>query len=291
MAKDILLRIAEIGVGLHCDIIENKIYLQRGLQKFLVREGEPEIFIRVCWEELRQEARGREIFDSGTTWKLYDCDGSYLIRFTVPIFGPVPYKEALFNPDFSRAEIRLHRPFFPPEVSLDPLEHPLDELLITNYLARGRGLEVHACGMVDSQGRGYLFLGSSGTGKSTMARLWQGQTGVTVLSDDRIILRQKGGDFWMHGTPWHGDAGSSFPGRVLLRSAYFLERGLKNERIPLRKAEASGRLFACSFPPFYSKEAIEFIMDLLGKMVEHIPIYELRFLPDQEVVHFLQELA
>ena len=291
MAKDLLLRIAEIGVGLHCDIMENKIHLQGAIQKFLVQDGEPEISIRVCWDELRQKARGRKVFDSGTTWKLYDCDGSYLIRLTAPLFGPVPYKEALFNPDFSRGEIRLHRPFFSPEVPLDPLEYPLDELLISNYLARGKGVEVHACGMVDSQGRGYLFLGPSGAGKSTMAKLWQGQPGVRVLSDDRIIIRQEGGDFWIHGTPWHGDAGSSFPGRALLKSAYFLERGVRNETIPLRKAEASGRLFAFSFPPFYSKEGIEFILDFLGKMVEHIPFYELRFLPDQEVVHFLQKLA
>jgi hypothetical protein len=291
MAKDILLRIAEIGVALHCDIIENKIYLQGAIQKFLVHQIEPEISIRVRWDELHQEALGRKIFDSGTIWKLYDCNGSYLIRLTAPLFGPVPYKEALFNPDFSRGEIRLHRPFFSPEVPLYPLEYPLDELLITNYLARGKGVEVHACGIVDANEKGYLFLGSSGAGKSTMAKLWQGQPGVRVLSDDRIILRREGRDFWIHGTPWHGDAGFSSPGRALLKSAYFLERGLKNEGIPLRKAEASGRLFASSFPPFYSMEAIEFILDFLGKMVDHIPVYELRFFPDQEVVHFLQELA
>jgi hypothetical protein len=193
--KDILLRIAEIGVALHCDDIENKIHFQGATQKFLVQDGEPEISIRVRWDELRQEPRGKEIFDSGTTWKLYDYNGSYLIRLTVPIFGSIPLKEALFNQDFSRGEIRLHRPFFQSIQSVDPLEYPLDELLITNYLARGRGVEVHACGVVDSREKGYLFLGPSGGGKSTMARQWQGRPGVTVLSDDRIILRQRGGDF------------------------------------------------------------------------------------------------
>ena len=73
-----------------------------------------------------------------------------------------------------------------------PLEYPLDELLLQGLLARGRGAEIHACGIADGSGRGLLFVGQSGAGKTTMARLWEGERGITVLSDDRIILRRVG---------------------------------------------------------------------------------------------------
>jgi len=42
------------------------------------------------------------------------------------------------------------------------LEYPLDELLITHYLSLGRGVELHASGMVRSDGESLLFVGHSG---------------------------------------------------------------------------------------------------------------------------------
>ena len=287
MAKDIFLRIAEIAIGLTCNLIESEIQLKGAIEKFLVRDVEPDIKIEVCWDELHEESQGKKIFDSGTTWRLYDHNGSYLIRLTAPVFGPIPYKEALFTPDFSTGEIRLHRPFYSQGQSVDPLEYPLDELLIVHYLSRRKGVEVHAFGMVDPQGNGHLFLGQSGAGKSTMARLWKDQPGTTALSDDRIILRPAGENYWMHGTPWHGDAGLAYPGCSQVRGVYFLQKGLDNELIPLERTEALGRLFACCFPPFYSKEAIGFILDFLEGMVNTVPCYELRFLPDRSLVGFI----
>ena len=247
--------------------------------------------IRVLWDELREAPRGRELFDSGSTWKLYDLGGYLLIRLTAPVFGSMPYKEAIFSTDFSAGEIHLHRPFYSAGQPLDPLEYPLDELLLTNYLARGKGVEVHACGIADSGGDGFLFLGQSGAGKSTMARLWEDQPGITVLSDDRIIIRRKGGNLWIHGTPWHGDARSSFPGCARLKLVFFLDKGVRNELIPLSPSESSGRLFACSFPPFYSRDAVEFTLSFLGKIVEQTSCYELRFFPDLKVIRLLQDLT
>ena len=83
-----------------------------------------------------------------------------------------------------------------------PLEYPLDELLIINLLAQGRGVEVHAAGVIDPEGCGHLFLGQSGGGKTTISRLWQGVERAEILSDeDRIILRKEAGRIWMYGTP------------------------------------------------------------------------------------------
>ena len=86
----------------------------------------------------------------------------------------VPYKTALFVPDFSRGHVCLHRPFFADAPSVDPLEYPLDELLVISLLGQGRGVEIHGCGVVDGSS-GYLFVGQSGAGKTTIARLWQAE--------------------------------------------------------------------------------------------------------------------
>ena len=70
-----------------------------------------------------------------------------------------------------------------------------------NLLGDGRGLVVHGCGMFDGSDEAYLFVGQSGAGKTTMARLWHAEPGVLILSDDRVILRSEPDGVWMYGTP------------------------------------------------------------------------------------------
>jgi hypothetical protein len=231
---------------------------------------------------------GKKLFDPGCLWQLYNQNGSYLFSFTTPVCGVSPYKIAHFDHNFTWGEIHLHRPYFDPSKPLDPLGTPLDQLLFTNLLARGRGAEVHACGVVDPLGNGHLFVAQSEGGKSTIARLWHKHEGVTILSDDRIILRKLDGGIWMYGTPWHGDAGLASPARAPLTSIYFLEKGRENELMPIRRTAAAARLFACSFPPFYSREGLDFTLGFLGEVTNAVPCYELRFVPDQHVVDFIQ---
>ena len=55
--------------------------------------------------------------------------------------------------------------------------------------------------VVSCEGRGYLFLGPSGTGKSTHARLWLKHFGGTELvNDDNPVVR----DGVVYGSPWSG---------------------------------------------------------------------------------------
>ena len=264
-----------------------QIKLQEPKDRFLVKDGFADVRIRVQWDSLQEKPRGKEIFSSGSTWKLFDWEGSYLFRFTAPFYGTIPYKEAIFNPDFSSGEIRLHRPFYRPEEPLDPLEYPMDELLVVHSLSRGRGAEVHALGIIDSRGNGFLFPGQSGAGKSTLARLWLNQPGIEVLSDDRIILRPRGKEFLMYGTPWHGDARLSSPRSAILKEIFFLGKGKGNELIPLKKGEALGRLLACGFPLFYDPAAVDTLLEFFEKIVATLPCHEIRFFPDGRVVEFL----
>src|SRR5690242_19694791 len=154
----------------------------------------------VCLEVVRDSApSGRfeeKLFDSGVLWQLYLREDQHVFRFTSPVLGAEPYKTACLSSDFTRGEVRLRADCFEDSGPVNPLEYPLDELLMINLLARGRGAEVHGCGVVDTDGCGYLFLGQSGAGKTTMARQWTcgsdsppRANGPEILSDDRIILR------------------------------------------------------------------------------------------------------
>lgn len=258
------------------------------VSRFVVDGGRPDIAVAARWEIDERRPHGRMLFDSGGLWQLHDTDGRLAWTFTSPRFGGAPYKTAIFERDFSAGTVSLHRPYFDPSASVYPLEYPLDELVLTNWLALGRGVEIHACGVVDSSGAGYLLAGHSGAGKSTIARLWQMEPDVTVLSDDRIILRKIGNQIWMHGTPWHGDEPLASPTRAPLTRGLFLRHASRNELADVPRGRAVAGLFACSFPPFSSAPGLDFTLSLLTEVVHLVPFEDFGFLPDDGAIPFLR---
>ncbi|MBQ3612687.1 MAG: hypothetical protein II989_01205 [Bacteroidales bacterium] len=56
------------------------------------------------------------------------------------------------------------------------------------------------------EGRAYLFLGKSGTGKSTHSRMWQESLdGVELMNDDHPVIRvDADGKAYAYGSPWSG---------------------------------------------------------------------------------------
>jgi hypothetical protein len=256
-------------------------------EKFETHDGPADVSIRASWGELSAAPGGRQVFDSGGLWQLFEDDG-YVFRFTTPVRRPHPYKVARFSRDFSLGEIVIHRAYFEETTPLYPLEYPLDELLTIQLLAQGRGVEVHACGVVDDDRGGLLFVGVSGAGKSTMGEQWSGRPRVQVLSDDRIILRRVGDAIWMYGTPWHGDAALARPGSAVLRRVFFLKQGPSNRSTSVRPAEAIARLLGCAFFPFHSRSGVEAGFAALADVIARVPCHELTFAPDPRVVAYLR---
>ncbi len=229
----VTLRIGGISVAVSSDDPDLTLRVPETARSFLVSGADADASVIAGWGDLAAPVQGDKIFDSGLLWQLYRQDAAYVFRFASPVFGAIPYKQASFDSDFTSGRVVLHREYFRRGDAVDPLEYPLDELLTMHLLAEGRGVEVHGCGVADSDGRGYLFLGQSGAGKSTLARLWARGTGPDILSDDRIILRMLDGRLWMYGTPWHGEAGLASARRTPVEKVFFLARGARNEIAPL----------------------------------------------------------
>ena len=232
------------------------------------------------------------LFHSGGLWSLFEerldeCEG-YRLNFQRNLPGELPYKSVWFDRNFESGHLLLSRRFFPEDLPVYPLEYPLDEVLMIHRLACGYGLEVHAVGLVDEIGRGHLFLGHSGAGKSTTARLWLDQPGVQILSDDRIILRAHGDKIFMYGTPWHGDAGISSPDCVAVTNIYFLEQYRHNEIVPLAPGVAAAELFARSFVPRHCAQGLEFSLSFMERVTRQIPCNIFRFLPEPSAVEAIR---
>ncbi|HWZ80076.1 MAG TPA: hypothetical protein VNX87_26300 [Candidatus Sulfotelmatobacter sp.] len=215
---------------------------------------------------------------------LHETYDGYVFDFATPVLGDQPYKRLSVDKKFSNARLLLNQAYLSDGRRVYPLEYPLDELLVTNWLTRNGGVEVHGCGLLDDSTGAHLFLGHSGAGKSTTARLWRSLRAARVLSDDRIILREESNEIWMHGTPWHGEAGFASPKKTQINKIFVLEHGDRNELRRLPQARAVAEMFARCFPPFYSQESLAFTFSFLHQITNRVPCYLFRFVPDESAV-------
>jgi hypothetical protein len=246
--------------------------------------GAHDLEIAVTMGDLGGDNGAQEcLFDSGGTWRLHRHKRGLLFQVFSSTLPGIPYKTALLDPDFSRALVTLHRPFFAGEPTINPLEYPLDELLVITLLGRGHGIEIHGCGVIDGE-TGWLFAGSSGAGKTTTARLWLDERGPVILSDDRIVLRADADGVWMYGTPWHGDEPLASPRRARLDGIFFLRHHDRHVLTAVTPADAVARLFAASFPPFHDAGALDFTLGFLDRVARTVPCAELGFTPDRGAI-------
>ena len=100
----------------------------------------------------------------------------------------------------------------------------LNALLRIGYalaVLRHDAISIHASAICH-QGEAILFLGKSGTGKSTHARLWLDHASdCSLLNDDNPTLRRHADQLVAYGTPWSGKSpcyrNEGYPVRGLVR--------------------------------------------------------------------------
>lgn len=271
------------------------LFAQPGLQlaldpelfAFQVSPENSDVWIEVDWTSEIAAPSGSPLFHSGGLWSLYEECGGYAFYFSTPLLGPTPYRKAWFDHEFRFGRISMLRRFYDPSQPVNALEYPLDELVTIHRLSVGEGVEVHALGVVDEFNRGHLFIGHSGAGKSTSARLWQKRPGARVLSDDRIILRCENGRIRMHGTPWHGDAGLALAESADLFGIYVLAHGTRNTLTRIPAGRAAAELLARSFVPYHSANGLAFTLQILDRVTREIPCSRFEFVPDQSALEVI----
>jgi hypothetical protein len=167
---------------------------------------------------------------------------------------------------------------------IDPMEYPLDGLILYYLTVIHGDILIHAAG-INNAGRGFLFSGISGMGKTTMARIWD-QCGAKIIHDDRLILRKNVNGYLMYNTPVYNN---DKPCKSHLHKIFLIEHGRKNELCPLKGAERLSRVVANCVQHNWNPEIIARLLGSVSIMCKSIPVAKLRFKPDRSVIDLILE--
>jgi hypothetical protein len=154
------------------------------------------------------------------------------------------------------------------------LKHALMNLYSSFIVHRNWGLLIHSSCVIE-KGQAHIFLGHSGAGKSTAAKL---SSPRELLSDEATILQITEESLTVFNSPFRSeleatDHQKNYP----LASIQLLVQSPANKRVKINKSEAFLQITDKVFFWSHKVEDPGKILHLLKILVEQVPIYELYF--------------
>lgn len=156
-------------------------------------------------------------------------------------------------------------------------------VIYTLCSAKHDTLLVHSS-VVEKGGKGYMFLGVSGQGKSTHSDLWVKHVpGSTLINDDNPVIRiNSDGTPIVYGSPWSGK-------RPIYKNVHYpiggfadikqeKENRISKEKIPT----AFGILLSSCSTMKFDKEIHIAICGTVSKILEKVPVHTLGCRADKE---------
>ena len=172
-----------------------------------------------------------------------------------------------------------------PGLNPDLLAYMDSGQIFYTYLLKYGGMMLHASAL-ELDGGAYLFSGPSGVGKSTHTGLWQKEfPSARLFNDDKPALRKIDGVWYAYGTPWSGKHGININMRVPLRGICFLRQGDENKIRRLTGVAAVSAIMSQTIRGFKTERGLDKLVNILGQLVEDIPIYELTNRPEPAAAH------
>lgn len=244
---------------------------------------------------------------------LFCCDNpaqpEWLVRFGVPIEKPAQWTElygchngeSVYNFSFAKSDDSFY--FYMDKQLSQPTPllmrytggavvestHCSDPSMLRfilwmaySMMAASNHMVLIHSSVIVHQRRAVLFLGESGTGKSTHTRLWlQHIPDSHLLNDDSPILTFEEGRPMVYGSPWSGKTHCYHPYCFPLAAAVRLSQAPGNaiKRLPILGAFAA---MQPSCPPSLAQDNYfsDPIIALLGDVISTVPVYHLDCLPD-----------
>jgi hypothetical protein len=253
---------------------------ERLARPFFGRHGEPVIRITTVPLDGQAPVAGTVAFESGNGWSITEGPMAWRVSFFRDRRLPGAafqfleidrsWRSAVFHLPRARTGPRAW-PFF--------LGYPLEPILFTSLLARAEGAVVHATGVIHG-GRGWVFAGTHGAGKSTIAGLLGRRPDCTVLNDDRVVVRRVEGQWRVFGTPWAGTVLKASPESAPLAGILFIRHGRATRAVRLDPTRVARAFLPRCFHPYWDRLAVDALLGATGRLAREVPCYEFPFVRD-----------
>ncbi len=140
---------------------------------------------------------------------------------------------------------------------------------------------VHAS-TICAEGMAVMFLGESGTGKSTHTRLWlKNIPGTELLNDDSPMVNADGNGIRVYGSPWSGKTPCYKDRSAPLSAIVRLSQAPHNTIKRLPTIAALGAIQPSCPPSFgYDAALSDRVYAILSPLLKQTPVYHLECLPD-----------
>ena len=158
---------------------------------------------------------------------------------------------------------------------------------------KGNDFIIHAAGLVKN-GKGFIFTGKSGTGKTTVSELSMPE--AELLSDEMIIVERSGEKYRMSGFPYKTGITNNNSNIVNLHAIFILVQDTVNSLRRLNGNNAGFRLVENTvYRDLFSESRwLDSVVDkwrIIDSINKHVPVYELRFRKDKSFWNEIDKLG
>lgn len=150
------------------------------------------------------------------------------------------------------------------------------------------GFVLHGAAL-ELNGKGFVFTGVSGAGKTTQAHLWQKYRNAFILNGDCPAIRYYDDIPWVYGTPWCGTSGESINRRAHLSAVILVKPGNSNYIRELSGTSALLALLANVLHSNFDKNTLDLSIHNLKAIVGNIQVFELTCTISEEAVKILEK--
>ncbi|MEN5088399.1 hypothetical protein ABE426_18180 [Sphingobacterium faecium] len=144
--------------------------------------------------------------------------------------------------------------------------------------------------VINLNGQGIVFLGKSGTGKSTHSRLWLSHIPETsLLNDDNPAIRIKEDGVLIYGTPWSGKTPCYKNESIVLKAFVRLQQAPENKFDLMPGIKGFIAVLPSCTAIRWNKDLFAEMNTTLEKVISKVQVGFLKCLPDQAAAELCHE--
>lgn len=282
MTNQLLLRIADVLIGVKS---EKDFVVELGLNHFSEQNTslQPDVNVEIKFSVPAFDFSGKPDFEARNEqlifYRIFKKEtGLFFQIFSQEKPGEIQQIAWLDN---SKIKWEIYVPN-EEMVSGNPLKYPMLPVMLHYICHQFDAVMIHAS-CVNDAGKGRIFSGFSGAGKSTMSKIWS-DAGRNIINDDRLIIRKSGDVFKVYNTPmYYVDLSKS----VILDSVFLIRHCKENQISKLKGAVAISRLLAFIIQNNFDPAIIAHNLDVIQQISEKVGIYDLGVVPDKNIIPFV----